>query len=221
MAEQSTAQTKVCNKCNEEKPVSEFHPYNKGGNTLRPTCKDCGLADGREWRAANLEKVREASRQARLRNIDAAREYDRKRSKEKNIRSREYKAAYFQANKERLMKRKAEREKARRHADPIYRFMHNMRKSIWSASIGKSTSKAIKALGYSSDELRSHLERQFVRGMSWDNYGTHWHVDHIRPIASFDLSDPDQFRECWNLPNLRPLKAMENMRKNANQTHLI
>ena len=191
MAEQSTAQTKVCSKCNEEKPVSEFFPYKKGSEKLMPTCKECIRAK------------------------------DRERSKQKCINSREYKAAYFQANKERLMKRKAEREKARRHADPVYRFMHNMRKAIWSASIGRSTSKAIKALGYSSDELRAHLEKQFVRGMSWDNYGTHWHVDHIRPIASFDLSDPEHFRQCWDLTNLRPLKAMENMRKNASRTHLI
>jgi hypothetical protein len=51
--------------------------------------------------------------------------------------------------------------------------------------------------------------------MSWDNYGK-WHVDHIRPCASFDLSDKEQVLQCFNWRNLQPMWASENMSKGAN-----
>lgn len=77
-------------------------------------------------------------------------------------------------------------------------------------------------LGYTADDLRQHLERQFAKGMSWDNYGE-WHVDHIVPVASFTFSSADdaEFKACWSLTNLRPLWAADNMSKKHKRTHLI
>ena len=52
--------------------------------------------------------------------------------------------------------------------------------------------------------------------MSWDNYGLHgWHVDHIKPCASFDLSKPIEQRKCFNFNNLQPLWAIDNLRKGS------
>ena len=56
--------------------------------------------------------------------------------------------------------------------------------------------------------------------MSWDNYGD-WHIDHITPKSTFDLSDPDEIRACWSLPNLRPLWGKDNIRKGAKIEVLI
>ena len=67
-------------------------------------------------------------------------------------------------------------------------------------------------LGCNKNELASHLETQFTEGMSWDNYGK-WHIDHIKPIVSFDLTDPRQQKECFNYTNLQPLWAEDNLRK--------
>lgn len=77
-------------------------------------------------------------------------------------------------------------------------------------------------LGYTADDLRAHLERQFQRGMTWDNYGE-WHVDHILPVASFQYEtvDSPEFLACWALTNLRPLWARDNIVKRHNRTHLI
>ena len=61
-----------------------------------------------------------------------------------------------------------------------------------------------------------HLEAQFKPGMTWDNYGLKgWHVDHIRPCASFDLRDPEQQRRCFHYTNLQPLWAEENLKKGS------
>ena len=72
-------------------------------------------------------------------------------------------------------------------------------------------------LGYAPLDLVKWLESQFTEknGYSWNNYGD-WHIDHIRPIASFDfdsMEHPD-FKKCWALNNLQPLWATDNMRKN-------
>lgn len=77
-------------------------------------------------------------------------------------------------------------------------------------------------LGYTAKQLRQHLERQFTKGMSWDNYGE-WHVDHIVPVAEFRFTSPDDdaFKQCWALSNLRPLWAKDNLSKRHKRTHLI
>lgn len=75
---------------------------------------------------------------------------------------------------------------------------------------------------YSLEELMAHLERQFLPGMTWDNRGE-WHIDHIVPRSSFQYEGPEDpaFRAAWSLPNLRPIWALDNQRKNARRTHLI
>ena len=80
----------------------------------------------------------------------------------------------------------------------------------WSgAQKSKST---MDLVGCSIPELRKRLTQQFLPGMTWDNYGE-WHIDHIRPCASFDLTDPEQQKQCFHYSNLQPLWAADNLRK--------
>jgi hypothetical protein len=82
---------------------------------------------------------------------------------------------------------------------------------------GHKSAKTLDLLGCSIEELRVHLERQFRDGMSWDNYGygaDKWNIDHIRPCATFDFTDPTQQRECFNFSNLQPLWQPDNFSKN-------
>lgn len=71
-------------------------------------------------------------------------------------------------------------------------------------------------VGYTTENLKTHLEAQFTDGMSWENYGK-WHIDHIKPVCSFKYESFDsiEFQECWSLINLRPLWALDNIRKGA------
>jgi hypothetical protein len=69
-------------------------------------------------------------------------------------------------------------------------------------------------IGCSVPQLRKHLEAQFTEGMTWDNHGE-WHIDHIKPCASFDLTDAEQQLECFNYTNLQPLWASDNLSKGA------
>jgi hypothetical protein len=87
-------------------------------------------------------------------------------------------------------------------------------------------SGSFRFLPYTKAQLRSHLERQFLSGMTWENYGEAWHVDHILPQASFEIDPADpkncaEFQACWALTNLRPLWKIANLSKSAKRTHLI
>jgi hypothetical protein len=86
----------------------------------------------------------------------------------------------------------------------------------------KSREPSFNLLGFTVDELMRHLERQFLPGMIWENYGK-WHVDHILPLASFNYSSAkdDEFKAAWALTNLRPMWAKENISKGARRLHLV
>jgi hypothetical protein len=73
---------------------------------------------------------------------------------------------------------------------------------------------AVRDLGCSFEKLKRHLESQFQPGMTWKNYGLHgWHIDHIKPLVLFDLTNRKQFLEACNYKNLQPLWAKENLSK--------
>ena len=72
----------------------------------------------------------------------------------------------------------------------------------------------IKLIGCSIEQLKQHLESKFKLDMSWNNYGIYgWHIDHIKPCASFDLSKPSEQRKCFHYTNLQPLWAIDNLKK--------
>jgi hypothetical protein len=68
-----------------------------------------------------------------------------------------------------------------------------------------------KSIGCTARELCEWLEKQFVNGMTWDNYGTHWHIDHMVPLSHFDLTNSQHKMRANHYTNLRPLEAFENM----------
>jgi hypothetical protein len=74
------------------------------------------------------------------------------------------------------------------------------------------TGSAVKDLGCTIAELKQHLESKFQPGMTWDNYGK-WHIDHICPLASFNLKDREQLLIVCNYTNLQPLWAKDNIQK--------
>ena len=99
---------------------------------------------------------------------------------------------------------------------PEFKLANNIRKQVCKAlSRNQKSCKSFDLIGCSPLDLRQHLEQHFDSRMSWENYGSYWHVDHIRPLASFDLSDPDQQKRAFHWSNLQPLSASENRKKGA------
>lgn len=86
---------------------------------------------------------------------------------------------------------------------------HRLRKAMLGETRGLS---AVRDLGISIDDFRAWIESQFADGMTWDNYGD-WHLDHIRPLALFDLSNDDDVLAACNYKNIQPLWAIDNIKK--------
>jgi hypothetical protein len=95
-----------------------------------------------------------------------------------------------------------------------YRLAKILRSRLWWALQGqKKVGSAVKNLGCTITELKKHLERLFQPGMSWDNQGK-WHIDHVRPLSSFDLTNIEQLAMACHYTNLQPLWAEDNLKKN-------
>jgi hypothetical protein len=101
----------------------------------------------------------------------------------------------------------------RRKIDPNFKMLGILRSRIYGALKGtRKLAKTEVLLGCTIQEFRMHIQSKFKTGMNWENHGQ-WHVDHIRPCRSFDLSIESEQRKCFHFSNLQPLWASENLRK--------
>lgn len=108
----------------------------------------------------------------------------------------------------------ARKEGARRQQNPGLRMRSNLSRRINKAIKGISKSAhTVELVGCSIEFFMSHLQSLFRPGMTWENYGPVWHVDHIKPCAKFDLTDPEQQKICFHWTNQQPLFALENIKK--------
>ena len=80
----------------------------------------------------------------------------------------------------------------------------------------KNNNHSFDLLDYTVKDLINHLESKFRDGMTWQNHGSVWHIDHIKPVSwfNFDSKNDPEFKECWALSNLQPLLVHENLSKN-------
>lgn len=150
-----------------------------------PKCKVRVLAKHAEWKQRNPEKYRE------------------------------YAARFYKNHKQQVIQRNNEYATKRKHVDVNYKLTCTLRGRITKAlTVGWKSGSAVRDLGCSIADLRSHLESKFIGGMSWENYGrSGWHIDHIRPLSSFDLTNPEEFKQAVHYTNLQPLWASDNCQK--------
>jgi hypothetical protein len=114
------------------------------------------------------------------------------------------------------LKNGAARWTERANCDPVFRLANTLRSRLRTALRQRSkTGSAVRDLGCSIEELWSKLESQFQIGMTRDNHSTVWEIDHIRPLASFDLSDPEQLKLAVHFSNLQPMFCKENKSKGS------
>ena len=185
---------KICTKCKIEKELSEFSRDNSRKSGLYPRCKACCQEYCTKYRSTH--KLRVAARHEKYRNEH--REEVRKRN-------REYRRTH-----------KAQRNefrKQKRITDIEYKIKCNLRTRIWSAVKNNIKCESTeKLIGCSIKDLKNYLKARFVKNMTFDNYGK-WHIDHIKPCDSFDLSKESEQRKCFHYSNLQPLWELENLKK--------
>jgi hypothetical protein len=191
--------TKFCTNCKTEKIIKEFTKNKSRKDGLNGFCKLCNKI----YRENNKEK--------RKIYYQKNKEYLSKQKKHYyNLNQKRWKI-YREKYKQRVNKYL----KQRRDNDLNFRLETIYRNRINTALRQNSKkSRTLELLGCSIEQLREHLEKQFKSGMNWDNYGRGgWHIDHIRPCSSFDLSQKEEQAKCFNYTNLQPLWAKENLEK--------
>lgn len=102
-----------------------------------------------------------------------------------------------------------------RASDPLFKLAENLRRRVRASLKGENKSAStLELVGCSLEELKIHLEKLWAEGMSWDNYNYRgWHVDHVKPLAQFSLSDPEQQKAAFHFSNLQPLWREDNQSK--------
>lgn len=109
--------------------------------------------------------------------------------------------------------------KQRYHNDILFKLKAVLRSRL-NVALKKNlkTGSAVSDLGCSTEKLKKYLESQFKPGMFWDNWGrgnNKWHIDHIKPLSSFDLNDPEEFKRACHYTNLQPLWEIDNLKKGS------
>ena len=208
---QMSQEVKYCKHCQVDHPLTEEFWYRLEGS---PRCRAKVSAKSKERAADKKEEIAAYQKKWREENREY-RAIENKKWRDKNAeRHKENAKRWYWDNKEHVIARHSNYLKERKKTDVQFRIACNLRTRIGNAMRGgpKSTS-AIRHLGCSLTEFRTHLEVQFKEGMSWDNYGAVWEIDHIRPLANYDLTNPEIAQSLCHYTNLQPLFRLDNKRK--------
>lgn len=166
-------------------------------------------AAARGYYANNKERMTKLNKQYRKENAEHLKKKANEYRAANRDKSRAWARKYGKVHRAKL----TEKLREKRRSDPMFRLKDAIRGSIRAYLGSKKTRRGstFEIVGCTPDFLREHLERQFKPGMTWDNYGSHWHVDHRIPLASGRTSDEVKGLSHWT--NLQPLEALENLIK--------
>ena len=232
-------QTKHCESCGCEIPFKG----NKISYSKKKFCSMKCRPSEQKSRKAELATIRRRKRGVKPRVIFVDEEHKRKHKRqvekkwrdnlseekreEKRAKRREYRKRPYVREKERQALREYHAKKPHKkkeyylkyESNVMHRLTRRIRNSVRTSLIRQGSKKkrpTFDLLGFTKEELRAHLESQFTDGMSWENM-SEWHIDHIRPVASFnyDSTDHPEFKECWALENLQPMWELDNLSKGS------
>lgn len=187
---------KLCLECKENKNIESFQKNNRREDNLSAYCKSC------------LSIKKKIS--------------DNKHRETKAARDKKY----YELHKEKVLYSRNLYWIKRRKEDPICKLKTCVRSAVLyylKCNKGmKNGNKTFDKLPYTPTELKEHLEKQFEPWMNWNNHGVgnyknkkKWNIDHIIPQSKLPYNSLDHinFQKCWSLENLRPLEAIQNIKK--------
>lgn len=206
----------LCNKCFKNLPLSEFHKSKNYMLGHRKECKSCRKSESKDYYGKNSDRLKLNAANLRKRNPELNKKYYYENYDYFKL-YRESKRDHYKLWRKNNKKRINESRRKRIKEDLDFRLGANLRSRLSTLLRRSKTNKsnsALKLLGCSLSEFKKYLEGLFVLGMNWENYGE-WHIDHIKPCAAFDLSDPLQQKECFHFTNLQPLWALDNLKKSS------
>jgi hypothetical protein len=230
----SPATNKKCCKCQDNKPLSDFR-FREDRGKYHDYCFLCEkeynkeyylknrneiIENGIKYKKENPDKVKESNKNSyikhRKKRSISQKKYNILRKEDK----REYDKKYRKTNKEKIKDNKKKWLDENKD-NLILKLSRNLRSRIGHIINDEAKAgSAVKDLGCSIEELKLHLEKQFYPNpdtgeeMNWNNRGLYgWHIDHIKPLILFDLTDREQFLKACHYTNLQPLWAKDHHKK--------
>lgn len=191
-----------------------------------------GIKDPKEyskqWRLLNKDKIKQYLDANRERDNRTKREYYGKNKEKFHQTAKEYAAnhkkqlrayrkKYNKENKNNVRSQKAIYRRERMKSDINFKLKCTIRSRLYSACKRRNhykTGSAVNDLGCSIQIFKWYISTKFTSGMTWENHGE-WHLDHIIPLASFDLTIKEQFLKACHYTNYQPLWAEDNLEKRA------
>lgn len=182
----------------------------------------------REYRAKNSDRIKEYRKKNQFKYKQKADEYKKQWYQKNKEIIKQKRKNYYLINKENILKsqkqynlkNKENKKKyiknynvSRRKKDIEFRLLCVLRSRL-NKFIKNKNKSTLQLTGCTINKLKKHLEKKFKKNMSWKNYGVKgWHIDHIVPCSSFDLTDLEQQKKCFHYTNLQPLWWYENLSK--------
>ena len=184
---------KRCTKCDSIKLFEDYSPQKAGFMGVTAKCKVCANEYDKDFQSKNPTRAK----------------------RDKSPKAKEYRKQYIAENKDWWRKYEREYRSSRKQEDMFFKIKSNLSSRlsdlIKNRIIGQRT---VELLGCDKDTFLQHLESQFTEGMTWENYGLKgWHVDHIMPISSYDLTNEDEVKKACHYTNLQPLWWQDNLEK--------
>ena len=188
---------KQCKRCNQPQPIDNFCVNKVKPDGRHIYCKDCKLKESKKYYQSSKH--------------DRADYYKTYRKENKEY-FNNYSHNHYHTNKE--LYREWERE--RYATDLPFRIKHitstRIHEALKTYQILKND-RTIEYLGCSIGDYCNYLELKFDDKMNWNNQGDYWHIDHIKPIAAFDLNNEEELYKCFHYSNTQPMEALENRLK--------
>lgn len=236
---------KFCSKCKTYKLKKEFYKDKSRKDGLYPSCKKCFKKYRQcSVSKSNQKKAQKKYRQSLVGKITLKKykqsliyKATRKKYRQSSVgkvshrkyeQSPKGKLAREKANKKyhQSPKGKSAQKRVKEKKLSTYKGKLNQRMSIAVCmslkrqGVSKNGCHWETLVGFTVEELKKHLESQFENWMNWNNYGhgkDKWCIDHKKPIVSFDYDGPSHynFKRCWALKNLQPMRCSENFSKCA------
>lgn len=218
---------KECILCNNQLTIDNFHKDKSRKDGLNPRCKSCKSKLDAEYKSANKEKIKDKQKVYYLNNTEKMKQKSLQWYEDNIDTQKARMKVYYNENKEHIKKKHDEwnmknQTKIRTYINAYvknkYQTDTNFKvKSVLSARlrcfVKNKNASTQDFLGCTFEFFKEWIEFQFNEYMSWNNHGTFWHFDHVRPCSSYNLVDEEEALQCFNWKNIRPLEAKENMSK--------
>jgi hypothetical protein len=167
----------------------------------------------KKYQKENFKDISIYQEEYRKNHKEQSKHADKERYEKSRKEIRKQQHDYYLKNKKKLLIHRNKYISERIKTDINFKLTRILRGRIYSALKGYAQSlRTLDLIGCTIKQLKKHLRKQFKPGMTWKNHGK-WHVDHIKPCASFDLSKAEEQSQCFHYTNLQPLWALENISK--------